>query len=49
MENQKFDKENTDQVWVKRMIPCVWVYMKRRRTKDYVAILKALKNAALQL
>ena len=49
MENQKFDKEDTDKVCVKRMILCVWVYMKRRRTKDYFAVLKALKNAALQL
>jgi hypothetical protein len=31
----KYD-ENIDRVWVKRMIPCAWIYMKRRRTKDYI-------------
>ena len=31
------------------MIPCVWVYMKRRRTKDYIRVLNALKSAALHL
>ena len=28
--------EKVDQVWVKRMFPCVWVFQKRRRAKDYI-------------
>ena len=29
------------------MIPCVWVFMKRRRTKDYIRVLRELeKNAS---
>jgi len=30
------DKEHPDRVWVKRVIPCVWSFMKRRRNKEYV-------------
>jgi hypothetical protein len=26
-----YDKQHPDRVWVKRMIPCVWSFMKRRR------------------
>jgi hypothetical protein len=44
----KYD-ENIDQVWVKRMIPCAWIYMKRRRTKDYIRVVKALEEAANNL
>ena len=35
-----------DKVWVKRMIPCAWFFMKRRRTKDYVQVLGSLIDAA---
>jgi hypothetical protein len=28
------------------MIPCAWAFTKRRRTKDYICILKVLKNYA---
>jgi hypothetical protein len=41
----KYDKD-LDRVWVKRMIPCAWAFTKRRRTKDYICILKVLKNYA---
>ncbi|CAF1029459.1 unnamed protein product [Brachionus calyciflorus] len=35
------------QTWFKqRMIPCLFILMERRRTKDYGDILKALKRAA---
>lgn len=47
--SKKFDKDNEDQVWVKRMIPCVWAYMKRRRTKDYLRVLDSVKIAAFEL
>ena len=33
----KYD-EKVDQVWVKRMFPCVWVFQKRKRAKDYIRI-----------
>ena len=35
-------------VWVhmKRMIPCAWAFTARRRTKDYLRVLTALKNEA---
>ena len=41
----KYDKD-LDRVLVKRMIPCAWAFTKRRRTKDYICILKVLKNYA---
>jgi hypothetical protein len=28
------------------MLPCVWVFQKRRRAKDYIRVLEALKKAA---
>ncbi|CAF0977591.1 unnamed protein product, partial [Brachionus calyciflorus] len=40
------DFENDDLVWVKRMIPCAWFFMRRRRIKDYIKILLALKKEA---
>ena len=33
-------------VWKKRMIPCAWAFTARRRTKNYLRILTALKNEA---
>ncbi len=33
-------------VWVKRMKPCAWFFMKRHRTKDYKEILIALVEEA---
>ena len=44
----KYDK-NEEKVWQKRMIPCAWFYMKRRRTKDYIQILDALVTSAKML
>ena len=41
----KYD-EKVEKVWVKRMLPCVWIFQKRRRAKDYIRILEALKAAA---
>ncbi len=38
---------NVEEVWQKRMIPCAWVFTARRRTKDYVIILTALKDEAI--
>jgi hypothetical protein len=35
-----------DKVWVKRMIPCAWFFMKRRRTKDYIEVIVALIEEA---
>ena len=40
------DKEHPNRVWVKRMIPCVWSFMKRRRPKDYVKLLEILLKEA---
>jgi hypothetical protein len=36
-----------DRVWVKRMIPCAWFFMKRRRTKNYVEVLESLVVAGV--
>ena len=33
----KYD-ETVEKVWVKRMLPCVWIFEKRRRAKDYIRI-----------
>jgi hypothetical protein len=44
----KYDK-NEEKVWQKRMVPCAWFYMKRRRTKDYIQILDALVTSAKKL
>ena len=44
-----YDKEHPNRVWVKRMIPCVWNFMKRRRTEDYVKLLKILIKEAQKL
>ena len=41
----KYD-EKVEKVWVKRMLPCVWIFQKRRRAKDYIRIFEALKAAA---
>ena len=41
-----YDKEHRNRVWVKRMIPCVWSFMKRRRPKDYVKLLEILLKEA---
>ena len=35
-----------DRVLVKRMIPCVWSFMKRKRTKDYVRLFNDLISKA---
>ncbi|CAF0819032.1 unnamed protein product, partial [Brachionus calyciflorus] len=40
------DFVNDDIVWVKRMKPCAWFFMRRRRIKDYIEILLALKKEA---
>lgn len=45
----KFEPQNPDKVWVKRMIPCVWSFMKRRRTKDYVKLLETLIKEARKI
>jgi len=34
--------ENSHEVWVKRTIPVVWAFMKRRWTKYYVHVFEAL-------
>ena len=41
----KYDPKD-NKVWVKRMIPCAWILMRLRRTKDYECVLKNLKDAA---
>ena len=41
-----YDKEHSNRVWIKRMIPCVWSFMKRRRTKDYAKLLEILVKEA---
>ena len=41
-----YDKQHPDRVWVKRMIPCVWSFMKRSRIKDYVKLFKFLVKEA---
>jgi hypothetical protein len=38
--------KSDDTVWVKRMIPCAWFFMKRRRTKDYAEVIAALVEEA---
>jgi hypothetical protein len=38
--------EGDDVVWQKRMIPCVWAFTARRRTKDYIRLLTALNLEA---
>ena len=47
--SKDYDKANPDKVWVKRMIPAVWAFMKKRRTKDYVRLLQSLSSSALEL
>ena len=44
-----YNKEHPDRVWVKRMIPCVCSFMKRRRTKDYAKLLEILVKEAQKL
>ena len=44
-----YEKEHPDRVWVKRMIPCVCSFMKRRRTKDYAKLLEILVKEAQKL
>jgi hypothetical protein len=34
--------EKKEQVWVKRTIPAAWIFMKRRKTKDYIEVFQAL-------
>ena len=41
--------KDDDTVWVKRMIPCAWFFMKRRRTKDYVQVIVSLIEACKKL
>ena len=45
----KFDPQNPDKVLVKRMIPCVQSFMKRRRTKAYVKLLETLIKEARKI
>ena len=44
----KYDPEKPDRVWVKRMIPCVWSFMKRRRTKDYENFLREIEDTGIR-
>ena len=41
----RYDNES-DRVWVKRMLPRAWIFMKRRRTKDFIRVLKSLAKEA---
>ncbi len=45
---RKFDPQNPDKVWVKRMISYVWSFMKRSRTKENVKLLETLIKEALE-
>jgi hypothetical protein len=40
---------DSDTVWRKRMFPCLWAFMKRRRMKDYEQIWTALQAQAFKL
>jgi hypothetical protein len=40
---------DNDTVWRKRMFPCLWAFMKRRRIKDYDQIWEALHAQAFKL
>ena len=39
---KKYDETKKEEVWVKRTIPAAWIFMARRRKRDYKEVLKAL-------